>query len=184
MAAVASRGLIVGPSKSSPTCHDRRRRADDTPLLHFLDGPQTGGSVRCSPRGATEALSFTTSAVSQQIAKLEHEVGAALVERHPKGAVLTETGQALRGYADDIDRTIDAARAEMEEFAGLRRGQLRLGTFLTVGTSLMSEMVLAFRSRHEGGVTVITARREGLLKRRSAGHRTDAPKLPLATHRA
>lgn len=115
---------------------------------------------------AATALSFTTSAVSQQIAKLEHEVGVALVDRHPRGVMLTEAGQALLGYADDIDRTIEAARAEMAEFAGLRRGQLRMGTFPTVGASLMPDVVLAFRARHpEVAVTVISARRDGLLDR-------------------
>lgn len=99
-------------------------------------------------------------------AKLEHEVGVALVDRHPRGVVLTEAGQALLGYADDIDRTIEAARAEMAEFAGLRRGQLRMGTFPTVGASLMPDVVLAFRARYpEVAVTVISARRDGLLDR-------------------
>jgi DNA-binding transcriptional LysR family regulator len=115
---------------------------------------------------AAAALSFTTSAVSQQISKLEREMGVALVERHPRGVVLTEAGTALLRYADEIDRTIEAAHAEMGEFAGLRRGQLRLGTFPTVGASLMPDVVLAFRARHPGvAVTVASARRDGLIER-------------------
>lgn len=115
---------------------------------------------------AAAELSFTTSAVSQQMTKLEHEMGVALLERHPRGAVLTEAGRALLRYADDIDRIIEAARAEMDEFAGLRRGQLRMGTFPTVGASLMPDVVLAFRARHpEVTVTVVSARRAGLVDR-------------------
>lgn len=134
----------------------------DLQRLHVLREVSRSGSLT----SAAAALSFTTSAVSQQIAKLEHEVGVALVDRHPRGVVLTEAGQALLGYADDIDRTIEAARAEMAEFAGLRRGQLRMGTFPTVGASLMPDVVLAFRARHpEVAVTVISARRDGLLER-------------------
>lgn len=134
----------------------------DLHRLHVLREVGRSGSLT----SAAAALSFTTSAVSQQIAKLEHEVGVALVDRHPRGVVLTEAGQALLGYADDIDRTIEAARAEMAEFAGLRRGQLRMGTFPTVGASLMPDVVLAFRARHpEVAVTVISARRDGLLER-------------------
>ena len=134
----------------------------DLHRLHVLREVSRSGSLT----SAATALSFTTSAVSQQIAKLEHEVGVALVDRHPRGVVLTEAGQALLGYADDIDRTIEAARAEMAEFAGLRRGQLRMGTFPTVGASLMPDVVLAFRARHpEVAVTVISARRDGLLDR-------------------
>ncbi|WP_284979876.1 LysR family transcriptional regulator [Arthrobacter sp. fls2-241-R2A-200] len=134
----------------------------DLHRLHVLREVSRSGSLT----SAATALSFTTSAVSQQIAKLEHEVGVALVDRHPRGVVLTEAGQALLGYADEIDRTIDAAHAEMAEFAGMRRGQLRMGTFPTVGASLMPDVVLAFRARHpDVTVTVISARREGLLER-------------------
>ena len=145
----------------------------DLHRLHVLREVSRSGSLT----SAATALSFTTSAVSQQIAKLEHEVGVALVDRHPRGVVLTEAGQALLRYADDIDRTIEAARAEMAEFAGLRRGQLRMGTFPTVGAFLMPDVVLAFRARHpEVAVTVISARRDGLLERL---HRRDIELTPL-----
>lgn len=134
----------------------------DLHRLHVLREVGRSGSLT----SAAAALSFTTSAVSQQIGKLEHEVGVALVDRHPRGVVLTDAGHALLRYADEIDRTIEAARAEMDEFAGLRRGQLRMGTFPTVGASLMPDVVLAFRARHpEVAVTVVSARREGLLER-------------------
>lgn len=134
----------------------------DLHRLHLLREVSRFGSLT----SAATALSFTTSAVSQQIAKLEHEVGVALIDRHPRGVVLTDAGQALLRYADDIDRTIEAARAEMGEFAGLRRGQLRMGTFPTVGASLMPDVVLAFRASHpEIAVTVVSARRDGLLER-------------------
>ncbi|HEY8700206.1 MAG TPA: LysR family transcriptional regulator [Arthrobacter sp.] len=134
----------------------------DLHRLHLLREVNRFGSLT----SAATALSFTTSAVSQQISKLEHEVGVALIDRHPRGVVLTDAGRALLRYADDIDRTIEAARAEMDEFAGLRRGQLRMGTFPTVGASLMPDVVLAFRARHpEVAVTVVSARRDGLLER-------------------
>ena len=134
----------------------------DLRRLHVLREVGRSGSLTA----AAAALSFTTSAVSQQVTKLERDMGVPLLERHPRGAVLTEAGRALLRYAEDIDRTIDAARAEMGEFADLRRGQLRLGTFPTVGASLMPEVVLAFRARHpEVVVTVVSARRAGLVDR-------------------
>ena len=134
----------------------------DLRRLHVLREVGRSGSLTA----AAAALSFTTSAVSQQVTKLERDMGVPLLERHPRGAVLTEAGRALLRYADDIDRSIDAARAEMSEFADLRRGQLRLGTFPTVGASLMPEVVLAFRARHpDVVVTVVSARRAGLVDR-------------------
>src|SRR6478736_10289577 len=133
----------------------------DLRRLHVLREVSRLGSLTA----AAAEMSFTTSAVSQQVTKLEREMGVALLERHPRGAVLTEAGRALLRYADDIDRIIEAARAEMDEFAGLRRGQLRVGTFPTVGASLMPEVVMAFRASYpEVAVTVISARREGLLE--------------------
>jgi len=134
----------------------------DLHRLHVLREVGRTGSLT----SAAASLSFTTSAVSQQVAKLEQEMGVVLIERHPRGVVLTEAGHALLQYAEDIDRTVEAARAEMGEFAGLRRGQLRLGTFPTVGASLMPDVVLAFRARHpDVAVTVVSARRDGLLER-------------------
>jgi DNA-binding transcriptional LysR family regulator len=134
----------------------------DLRRLHLLREVGRLGSLTA----AAAALSFTTSAVSQQLSKLEREMGVALLDRHPRGVVLTEAGRALLRYADEIDRTIDAARAEMDEFAGLRRGQLRMGTFPTVGASLMPEVVLAFRARHpDVAVTVVSARRAGLIEK-------------------
>jgi DNA-binding transcriptional LysR family regulator len=132
----------------------------DLHRLHVLREVARAGSLT----SAAAVLSFTTSAVSQQISKLEQEVGVALVERHPRGVALTDAGAALLGYADEIDRTIGAALAEMGEFAGLRRGQLRMGTFPTVGASLMPDVVRAFRAQHpEIAVTVVSGRRDALL---------------------
>lgn len=134
----------------------------DLRRLHLLRAVGRLGSLT----SAAAALSFTTSAVSQQISKLEREMGVALVERHPRGVALTEAGVALLRYADEIDRTIEAAHAEMDEFAGLRRGQLRLGTFPTVGASLLPDVVLAFRARYpKVAITVVSARRAGLIER-------------------
>lgn len=134
----------------------------DLHRLHLLREVAHSGSLT----SAAARLSFTTSAVSQQLSKLEHEVGVALIERQPRGVVLTDAGRALLRYADDIDRTIDAARAEMSEFAGLHRGHLRLGAFPTAGASLLPDVVKAFRARHPHvAITAVSARLEGLLER-------------------
>lgn len=119
---------------------------------------------------AARELSFTTSAVSQQIGKLEKEVGVALLERHPRGIRLTDAGEALLGYADRVDQLLAAARAEMDEFAGARRGQLRIGAFPTAGASLMPLFVTRFRERHPQIEVTVRSARYGplvdMLKRR------------------
>src|SRR3954465_6120655 len=61
-------------------------------------------AVRGSFSAAAEALSFTQSAVSQQIAALEREAGTILVQRGARGVRLTEAGEALRGPAAPTPR--------------------------------------------------------------------------------
>src|SRR5437660_1285258 len=71
---------------------------------------------------AAAALSYTQSAVSQQIAALEAEVGMALVERHPRGVSLTAAGHTLVAHAEGVLARLDAAEAALSAIAGLRRG--------------------------------------------------------------
>lgn len=99
---------------------------------------------------AAQALSYTTSAVSQQISKLETEAGQPLLERNARGITLTDAGWALVRHAERIDRQLRSARAELADIAGLRSGTLRLGSFPTAGSSLLPLVVTRFRERHPG----------------------------------
>ena len=56
-------------------------------------------ALRGSFSAAAESLSFTQSAVSQQIAALERETGTILVQRNARGVRLTEAGEALEDLA-------------------------------------------------------------------------------------
>src|SRR4029077_8708891 len=100
-----------------------------------------GGSLSA----AAEALSYTQSAISQQIATLESEAGIALLERHPRGVTLTAAGQTLVGHAEGILARLDAAEAAISAIAGLRGGKLRIASFPSAGASLMPLAVAAFR---------------------------------------
>src|SRR5919199_3279426 len=84
---------------------------------------------RGSFSAAAEALSYTQSAVSQQVAALEREAGTTLVERSVRGIRLTEAGEALVRHADSILGRLAEAEAELEAIAGLRSGRLRLASF-------------------------------------------------------
>src|SRR6202166_1937546 len=85
-------------------------------------------AYRGSLSGAAEALSYSQSAVSQQIAALEAETGRALLERHPRGVSLTAAGQTLVGHAEGILAGLEAAEASLSAIAGLRGGRLRVGS--------------------------------------------------------
>ncbi|MEA2425233.1 MAG: hypothetical protein QOH13_1643 [Thermoleophilaceae bacterium] len=97
---------------------------------------------------AAEALSYTQSAVSQQIAALEREAKTKLVTRGSRGIRLTEAGDALVKHADAILTRLADAEAELEAIAGLRGGRLRLAAFPTVGATLMPLAIATFRNRH------------------------------------
>src|SRR4051812_42983091 len=105
-------------------------------------------AARGSFSGAADSLSYTQSAVSQQIAALEREAGTILVERSPRGVRLTDAGTALVGHADAILARLDAAERELEAIAGLRGGRLRLVSFLSAAASLMPLAIAEFRHRH------------------------------------
>ena len=107
-------------------------------------------AVRGSFSAAAEALSFTQSAVSQQIAALEREAGTLLVQRNARGVRLTEAGEALVRHADAILARLDEAEAELEAIAGLRGGRLRLAAFESAAASLMPLAIAAFRAAHPG----------------------------------
>jgi molybdate transport repressor ModE-like protein len=103
---------------------------------------------RGSFSAAAEHLSYTQSAVSQQIAALEREAGTQLVTRGSRGIRLTEAGEALVRHADAILTRLADAEAELEAIAGLRGGRLRLAAFPTVGATLMPLAIATFRERH------------------------------------
>src|ERR1043165_3577844 len=86
-------------------------------------------AVRGSFSAAADALSYTQSAVSQQIAALEREAGATLVERGPRGIRLTDAGEALVRHTESVLANLAEAEAELEALAGVRGGRVRLPAF-------------------------------------------------------
>jgi DNA-binding transcriptional LysR family regulator len=105
---------------------------------------------RGSFSAAAEALAYTQSAVSQQIAALEREAGAVLVERGARGVRLTEAGRALVTHTDAILARLADAEAELEAIAGLRAGRLRMTSFATAGATVMPPAIARFRAAHPG----------------------------------
>jgi DNA-binding transcriptional LysR family regulator len=104
--------------------------------------------MRGSFSAAAESLSFTQSAISQQIAALEREAGCTLVQRNARGIRLTEAGEALVRHADAILARLSEAEAELEAIAGLRGGRLRLASFESAAATLMPLAIAAFRTEH------------------------------------
>jgi len=70
-----------------------------------------------SVSSAAEALGYTPSAVSQQLAKLERETGTMLLERRGRGIVLTDAAQQLATTAEQVLRLVEQAELTLEENA-------------------------------------------------------------------
>ena len=125
---------------------------------------------RGSFSAAADALSYTQSAVSQQIAALEAETGVNLIERLPRGVRLTPAGRVLLEHAEGIVARLHAAEAELAAIAGLRGGQLRMASFPTAGATLMPLAIAIFRGQHpEVSISLAEGEPEEIGPRLSAG---------------
>ncbi|MGW5649069.1 LysR family transcriptional regulator [Saccharopolyspora sp. NPDC003752] len=116
---------------------------DPSRLLVLLALREQGSVTR-----AAEQLRRTPPAVSQQLARLENEVGAQLVERHAHGVRLTPLGIRLAEQAERIAAALDDATADAARFRDEHRNRLRLGAFPTAGLALLPETLAALRHRH------------------------------------
>ena len=97
---------------------------------------------------AARRMGFTPSALSQQLARLEREVGCTLLERRPAGASLTEAGRLLVGHGETIAGELRAAEQAVSELRELPAADLSIGTFATAGQLLLPAAMRAFREAH------------------------------------
>ncbi|HEY8000511.1 MAG TPA: LysR family transcriptional regulator [Solirubrobacterales bacterium] len=99
---------------------------------------------------AGDALFLSQSAVSQQIATLEREVGMKLLDRTREGPKLTDAGRVLVSHAEAAIARLDEAERELAAIAGLEGGELRLASFPSASATLLTEAVSTFHRRHPG----------------------------------
>lgn len=116
---------------------------DPVRLAALVAVAEAGSITRAAAR-----LGYTAPALSQQLAKLEREAGAALLVRHHRGARLTAAGELLAGRARRVLDEMDQARHELARLTGLSGGRLRVGTFVTAGIHLLPPVLTAFRRAH------------------------------------
>jgi DNA-binding transcriptional LysR family regulator len=97
---------------------------DPRRVLTFREVARLGSFSR-----AAEALSLTQPAVSQQVAALERQAGAQLLERGPGGLALTPAGALLLEHADVVADRLDLASGQLAELVGHAARELRIGAF-------------------------------------------------------
>ena len=119
---------------------------------------------------AGEALFLSQSAVSQQIATLEREVGMQLLDRTREGPKLTDAGLVLVGHAEAAIARLEEAERELAAIAGLEGGELRLASFPSASATVLTEAVSIFHRRHPNvRLSVADAEPEQSLPRLRAG---------------
>ncbi|MFE9439039.1 LysR family transcriptional regulator [Streptomyces sp. NPDC006602] len=112
--------------------------------LRTLDALARHGSVS----GAAEGLHITTSAVSQQMSKLEREVDQQLLAKNGRGVRLTDAGRLLAEHAARILSQVELAQSDLEAQRGQVVGELRLSAFPTAARGLFPTALAALRAQH------------------------------------
>ena len=112
--------------------------------LRYFNAVAKLGSIR----KAADRLHVAPSAVSRQIAQLEHELDAILFERSKSGVRLTAAGEVLARQSHRIFRDIDRARAGIDDLRGLRRGEVSLWVIEGFVTGLLPNILADFLRRY------------------------------------
>jgi DNA-binding transcriptional LysR family regulator len=107
-------------------------------------------AARRSFSAAADELYLSQSAVSQQVAALEREVGLPLLARTSQGPRLTDAGRALVRHADAAIARLEEAEQELAAIAGLAGGELRVASFPSASVTLLTEAISRFHDTHPG----------------------------------
>jgi DNA-binding transcriptional LysR family regulator len=97
---------------------------------------------------AAERLSFTQPAISRQIAALEREAGARLLERDARGVRPTQAGELLLEHATGILSRVASAQAQLDALKQVDRGRLRLGGFASANVFLIPRAITRFTAAY------------------------------------
>lgn len=116
----------------------------DLAALTSLRAVATHGSVV----GAADALGFTPSAVSQQVKRLEKQVGVALLERVGRGVMLTGQGRRLVDDGSHLLADLEELESGLHRDAGRVAGRLRIAAFSTAMRGLVAPVVRDLLDRH------------------------------------
>ncbi|MEO3891208.1 LysR family transcriptional regulator [Nonomuraea sp. B5E05] len=118
----------------------------DTRRLRTLRAVADHGTVTA----AAAALHLTPSAVSQQLAALEHEVGHRLLTRDGRGVHLTAVGKIMLVHANEVLAQLERAEAEVAAYTTGEAGEATVACFATAISAVLSPTIAALRSTAPG----------------------------------
>lgn len=124
--------------------------ADGMPRHYDLDRMRLLRELahRGTMTAVADALAFSRSAVSQQLAQLEREVGAPLLEKDGRRVRLTPEGLLVAESADRIVAELEELRARIRCTQGSVRGRLRVASMQTVTLGLLPDVLSAMRASY------------------------------------
>lgn len=99
---------------------------------------------------AGEALGYTQSGISRMIRDLEQEWEVVLLERSRAGVRLTSDGTKLLPYARNLCREYEDLQTQVHNLNGLKSGLIRIGTFSSVATHWLPNIIREFRKDYPG----------------------------------
>jgi LysR family hydrogen peroxide-inducible transcriptional activator len=108
-------------------------------LRYFCAVARTGSFTR-----AAQHEHVAQPSLSQQIRKLEEELGARLFDRLGRTVRLTQLGEAFHPRAQGILRQVDESKLEIQELAGAERGKLVIGAIPTIAPYFLPERLASF----------------------------------------
>lgn len=123
--------------------------------LRYLDAV----ARRCSFTQAAQELHIAQSALSQQVGRLERELGVELLRRTTRRVEVTEAGEVVLARARRALAEADAVRADVDAILGLMRGTLRLGGVPPIGRTHPAALIAEFTRTHPGVAVTV---REGV----------------------
>ncbi|MDQ4116905.1 MAG: LysR substrate-binding domain-containing protein [Actinomycetota bacterium] len=116
------------------------------PRLRMLRELHRRGTITA----AANALHYTASAVSQQLAQLERDVGAKLFERLGRRVRLTDLGTLLAEHAEDILGSVERATLALEEAQESISVRLTAGVWASVASGLLPAALTILVESHPG----------------------------------
>src|SRR5205085_12148063 len=119
-------------------------------LRYFMTVVREGTFTR-----AAERLYIAQPSLSEQIRKLETELGCQLFQRLGRRLALTSAGEALRPHAEKVLFEVEQARTRVQEVRGLRRGRVSIGVLPSPAARLLPRFLAEFRREHPGVEVVL-----------------------------
>ncbi len=114
-------------------------------LEYFLEAARQRNFTRAAAR-----LHLAQAALSEQIRKLEAELGAPLFHRGRRESTLTAAGETLSIHAEALLEQAAATKRAVHDITGLRGGRLHIGTIPSVSACLLPHAITSFRKLHPG----------------------------------